>query len=114
MRSLLLAGELIWQKGIVRKGNLICHGIIGNGIVLYELYKITQDYKWKIRFFNFALATFDKEIQSICKDTEDQGRIMKGIPDSPYSLMEGQSGLIVFYSDILNDSVRFPGFEIYH
>ena len=114
LRSLLLAGELIWQKGIVRKGNLICHGIIGNGIVLYELYKITQDYKWKIRFFNFALATFDKEIQSICKDTEDQGRIMKGIPDSPYSLMEGQSGLIVFYSDILNDSVRFPGFEIYH
>ena len=39
---------------------------------------------------------------------------MKGISDTPYSLMEGQAGLIVFYSDILNDSVRFPGLELYH
>ena len=114
LKSLLNAGELIWQKGLIRKGNSICHGIVGNGIVFYELYKITNDYKWKIRSLYFALATFDKEIQSICYDTNDEGRIMKGISDTPYSLMEGQAGLIVFYSDILNDSVRFPGLELYH
>jgi len=112
LNAVIDAGEVIWRKGLIKKGNSICHGIIGNGFVFFELFKLTQEIKWKVRGMKFALATFDNEIQKICAETEDQQRLVKGVPDTPYSLMEGQGGLITFFSDILTDDVRFPGFEI--
>jgi len=30
-------GELIWEKGILVKGNGLCHGITGNGYMLHSL-----------------------------------------------------------------------------
>lgn len=44
---------------------------------------------------------------------------MKGVPDSPFSLMEGMGGTIVLYCDILldqavgKDFMRFPGYEVF-
>jgi lantibiotic modifying enzyme len=112
LQALLAAGELIWQKGILRKGNSICHGITCNSLALFELYKLTKDEKWKIRALSLAQATFDQQVQTICSQTEDYQRLVKGMPDTPFSLMEGQAGLIAFYSDLLSNDIVFPGFEI--
>jgi len=112
LSSLINAGEVIWRKGLIKKGNSVCHGIIGNGMIFFELYKLTQDIKWKIRGMRFASATFDNEIQNICAETDDVQRLVKGVSDTPYSLMEGQAGMITFFSDILNGDIRFPGLEI--
>lgn len=37
--------EVIWQRGLLRKGYGICHGTAGNGYAFLSLYKLTQEKK---------------------------------------------------------------------
>lgn len=37
--------ELIWQRGLLRKGYGICHGTAGNAYAFLALYKLTQEKK---------------------------------------------------------------------
>lgn len=112
----LKAGEDLWKRGILLKGNGVCHGITGNAYALFTLYRYTKDEIWLKRAYRFTLATFDEEIQSLCKGYEDPQRITKGVPDTPFSLMEGVGGDISLYCDILegedSEGFRFPGYEI--
>ncbi len=45
------------------------------------------------------------------KEFEFSDRHVKGISDSPYSLMLGISGDICFTMDLLEGRARFPGFH---
>jgi len=36
-RAAMKAGELTWQYGILLKGNSLCHGISGNGLLLHSV-----------------------------------------------------------------------------
>jgi hypothetical protein len=114
LNSALEAGETLWLRGLLLKGNSICHGISGGSYSLNSLYRFTQDTKWKNRSFLFAFATFDEDIQSIVKQHDDPQRNVTGISDIPFSLMEGNGGVVSLFSDLLNDSefVKFPGYEI--
>ena len=38
----LICGENIWEKGIVKKGYSICHGVAGNAYAFLNLYQLTQ------------------------------------------------------------------------
>ena len=62
----------------------------------------------------FGTALSDSKIQDVCKKYDDKTRKIIGVPDYPYSLMEGISGDICFLSDLLrdDDDTRFPAFEI--
>ena len=71
LEASIKAGELIWEKGILLKGNGVCHGITGNAYALFSLYKATQSQKWLGRAYQFCLATFDKKIQKICLKYND-------------------------------------------
>jgi len=46
LESLLRTGEVIWHKGLLKKGNGICHGISGNAFALHSIYRATNDSKW--------------------------------------------------------------------
>lgn len=41
--------EVIWQRGLLRKGYGICHGTAGNGYAFLSLYKLTQEKKYLYR-----------------------------------------------------------------
>lgn len=41
--------EVIWQRGLLRKGYGICHGTAGNGYAFLTLYKLTQEKKYLYR-----------------------------------------------------------------
>lgn len=41
--------EIIWQRGLLRKGYGICHGTAGNGYAFLSLYKLSQDKKYLYR-----------------------------------------------------------------
>lgn len=121
LEAALKSGEDLWKRGILLKGNGICHGISGGAYALYSLFKTTKETKWRLRSFLFANAILDENVQTLCRKYEDPQRIVVGIPDSPYSLMEGNGGVICLFSDILNEcdsntnenlAIRFPGFEI--
>lgn len=38
----LRAGELVWARGLLKKGPGLCHGVSGNAYALMRLYKATQ------------------------------------------------------------------------
>jgi len=112
LKSVIAAGDHIWARGIIKKGNGVCHGISGSSYALYHIYSVTKEELWKKRSICMALATKDEKIQEICEKHFDPQRLNVGIPDAPFSLMEGQGGNISLICDILSENVKFPGFEI--
>lgn len=40
------AGEIIWERGLLKKGFGLCHGSSGNAYTLLNLYRTTNDTKW--------------------------------------------------------------------
>ena len=112
LTAALSAGEIVWTDGILLKGNSLCHGINGNAYFLHSLYRYTKDLKWKHRFTCFVDATWNAKYQELVKAHKDPSRFVKGISDTPYSLMEGMGGTIVLYADILGNDLMFPGYEL--
>uniref|UniRef100_A0A8C8DSG9 LanC lantibiotic synthetase component C-like 2 (bacterial) n=1 Tax=Oryzias sinensis TaxID=183150 RepID=A0A8C8DSG9_9TELE len=94
-------GEVIWQRGLLRKGYGICHGTAGNAYAFLSLYKLTQDKKHLYRACKFAEWCLDYGTHG-CR-----------IPDRPYSLFEGMAGAIHFLSDMEKPEAScFPAFEL--
>ena len=50
----LECGEVVWHRGLLLKGNGLCHGITGNIYPLMTLAKVTGDSKWQVRAHLFA------------------------------------------------------------
>jgi len=42
----LKCGEAVWERGILKKGYGICHGVAGNAYTFLGLFKQTGDAKW--------------------------------------------------------------------
>ena len=44
LKRALKAGEAVWARGIIKKGNGLCHGITGNAYPLFALYRYIYIY----------------------------------------------------------------------
>ena len=40
------AGDVVWERGLLKKGYGLCHGTAGNGYTFLALYHTTNDTKW--------------------------------------------------------------------
>jgi lantibiotic modifying enzyme len=118
----LLCNNCMWSRGLLYKGNGVCHGMSGIVYGLIKLYKYTKDDLYLKEAIGICYGTFDPRVQSLVKEFVDPQRKCKGIPDTPYSLMEGEGGCLVMYYDLVslllkkNDSDFigiFPGYEIF-
>ncbi len=59
-----------------------------------------------------AEAMRSEEVVKACEAFCDPQRYEKGMPDFPYSLMEGLGGAVCFCCDLLHpDTAAFPGYE---
>ncbi|CAF1024078.1 unnamed protein product [Rotaria sp. Silwood1] len=97
----IAAGDVVWERGLLRKGYGLCHGAAGNGYVFLDLYRATNNPKWLHRAIKFAEHCLDYGKHDLSRT-----------PDHPYSLFEGLAGTIYFMADILNPTyARFPAFE---
>ncbi|ESP03647.1 hypothetical protein LOTGIDRAFT_148663 [Lottia gigantea] len=95
--------ELVWQKGLLRKGPGICHGVAGSGYVFLLLYRLTNDPKYLHRAVKFAEFLSSSEFQSGART-----------PDSPSSLYEGWAGTLCFISDLMQpEKAEFPFFDVF-
>ena len=111
----------LWEEGLLYKGNGICHGMSGICYSLIRLYLYTKDELYLKEAFGIAFGTLDPKIQKLVSEYVDPQRKAKGIPDTPYSLMEGDGGLLIMYYDLIslvdgdNDCMTkvFPGYEIF-
>uniref|UniRef100_A0AAZ3RT66 LanC lantibiotic synthetase component C-like 2 (bacterial) n=1 Tax=Oncorhynchus tshawytscha TaxID=74940 RepID=A0AAZ3RT66_ONCTS len=101
LKDAVECGEVIWQRGLLRKGYGICHGTAGNAYSFLTLYQLTQEKKYLYRACKFAEWCLDYGTHG-CR-----------IPDRPYSLFEGMAGAIHYLSDLTQpESSCFPAFEL--
>uniref|UniRef100_A0A672LY59 Glutathione S-transferase LANCL1 n=2 Tax=Sinocyclocheilus grahami TaxID=75366 RepID=A0A672LY59_SINGR len=101
LEDALHCGEVIWQRGLLKKGYGLCHGAAGNAYGFLALYKITQDPKHLYRACMFA---------DWCMNYGKHGC---RTPDTPLSLFEGMAGTIYFLADLLQPTrAKFPAFEV--
>ena len=113
--------KCLWERGILYKGNGVCHGMSGTCYALMKLYIQSNDILYLKEAVAIASATFDEKIQSLVSNFSDPQRKRKGIPDTPFSLMEGDGGLLIMYYDLIallekdKDKMTklFPGYEIF-
>lgn len=125
MESCLKCGDLVWSKGLLKKGpgdytfaylichsilihsvvyyTGICHGIAGNGYVFLLLYRLTGDKKHLYRANKFGEFLFSNECI--------QG---SRTPDNPYSLYEGLAGTVCYLADLTQpDKAHFPFLDVF-
>ena len=83
MKAAIDAGTITWERGLIFKGNSLCHGIAGNGYLLHSIYRAFLEEKrrsmlvgnaflaeecdkiatvWKTRAFMFGKAICDPQI----------------------------------------------------
>ncbi|KAJ8924535.1 hypothetical protein NQ315_007333 [Exocentrus adspersus] len=93
LQSCKLMADLIWEKGLLKKGPGLCHGVAGNGYVFLLLYRLTKgDNKYLYRALRFYEFMESEEFKSNSR-----------MPDHPYSLYEGLAGTVCFLADL-----RYP------
>ena len=124
-QTALKCNNCLWERGLLYKGNGVCHGMSGVIYGLIKLYKFTKDELYLKEAVGICHGTFDPEVQKLVKQYEDPQRYSVGIPDTPYSLMEGEGGCLVMYYDLVktvlnkdHDNINqiwgiFPGYEIF-
>lgn len=107
------AGEVVWERGVILKGNGLCHGLAGNGYTFLSLYRLTGDAKHLQRAYAFAHHLIDPDVQQAIQQQPDPQRRVPGVPDSPQSLMEGSAGVICFLLDLSAPATSaFPAWEL--
>lgn len=93
--------DVIWQRGILKKGYGICHGTAGNGYAFLRMYQVTQDCMYLHRAAKF------------CEWCFDYGQHQCRVADRPFSLFEGMAGTIYFMADMLEpEKSAFPAFQL--
>ncbi|XP_066903085.1 glutathione S-transferase LANCL1 isoform X1 [Halyomorpha halys] len=94
-------GDVVWHRGLLKKGYSICHGVSGNAYAFLHLYKNTRDLKYL-----YQAACF---LDWCTTYPTHEGRK----PDTPYSLFEGIAGLDYFLTDVQNpEDANFPAFAL--
>ena len=96
-----VSGEnVLMQRGLLRKGVGLCHGISGSAYALLSIGRTSNDEIWIQRaksFAQFALDHFQE---------------LEGVPDRPFSLFEGCAALAVLLLDLCNpEESAFPLYE---
>uniref|UniRef100_A0A7S1IH92 Uncharacterized protein n=1 Tax=Eutreptiella gymnastica TaxID=73025 RepID=A0A7S1IH92_9EUGL len=107
------ACDVIWQQGLLQKGLGLCHGICGNAYAFLSMYRATRDPRYLHYAWEFCQATWDPQVLQHISTAPDRQRKVQGVPDAPYSLMEGAAGVICFYADMLRPEASvFPAYEL--
>jgi lantibiotic modifying enzyme len=102
LESCKRCADVVWERGLLKKGPGICHGVAGNGYVFLCLYRLTDDPVYLNKARCFADFMFSEEFQSA------------RTPDAPYSLYEGLAGAVCFLIDLLDPATaEFPFYTVF-
>ncbi|ETO29001.1 hypothetical protein RFI_08126, partial [Reticulomyxa filosa] len=96
--------KVVWERGILRKGPGLCHGVGGNGYAFLCMYR-SFHHNLKYLYQSFCFASFLLNT--------DQLQDFYATPDNPLSLFEGKigGGIFVFDTIFAPLTSRFPCFE---
>lgn len=108
------ASDLVWERGILLKGDGLCHGLCGNLYTFIEVWRRTADPQQLSRAHAFAAVLLDDAgwRAAVGKQPDKQRRV-RGMPDKPLSLMEGSAGVVACLLDLCApESATFPGWGV--
>jgi len=106
------AGDCVWSSGLLRKGLGVCHGIAGSALSQLTLYRTTGNHRHLYRALRTCEAMWSERCLKTIGETTDPQRYRCGVPDFPYSLMEGKAGLLYAYVSMQRpDQSSFPGYD---
>lgn len=98
------AADLIWAKGLLRKGPGICHGVAGNGYAFLLMFRLTRDKQYLYKAMKFMQFLKDPQFVKYSRT-----------PDRPYSLYEGVAGTVCYLMDLLApDTAAFPFMDVFN
>jgi len=108
LKSAQKAADAVWERGILTKGLMLCHGVSGNTYMFLYMYKQTNMPQYLYRAIKFQEYTLSHPIMV-------DPTIMRKPTPSPYMFFQGSyAGAIVLWSDMLSgNSFHMPGFEPY-
>ena len=104
LQAAIDASEVVWSRGLLKKGVGLCHGIGGNAYAFLALYQRTKDETHLRRAYHFVHFSL----------TEHRHRLFTQ-PDRPYSLYNGQAGLVCLSVDAEQAHKvpsTFPGYDL--
>ncbi|KII70193.1 LanC-like protein 1 [Thelohanellus kitauei] len=92
--------EDTWERGLLRKGSGLCHGVAGNAYAFLAIYNCTKNNKYLNYAFMFAKWIVQREEKFHLSASRK------------YSLYEGLAGALYFLCDLYKPSqALFPGFQ---
>lgn len=97
LEAAALAANVVSQRGLLKKGFGICHGIGGNGLALFSLHAHTGDETMRAQATRFALFA----CHPACDDSDRIKKELLTTPDSPHSLFEGYAGVACLLATLL-------------
>ena len=104
--------NVVWSRGVIKKGLGLCHGIAGNAYAFLMMYRHTNEEKHLYRAFKMAELMQNHCVLDAIATYFDPQRQCQGVADFPYSLMEGLAGTICYHCDLLHpQSAAFPGYD---
>jgi len=100
MKKSTAACTVVWERGLLKKGTGICHGISGNAYTFLINAKLSKNPEMIYRAAKFA-------------EFMANGKTRFRDADRPLSLFEGLSGEVLFYIDLLwTKNPRFPCYDL--
>ena len=54
--------EVIWHRGILKKGYGICHGVTGNAYAFLAMYQLTKDEKYYYRAYKVGIDVWANSV----------------------------------------------------
>ena len=110
------AGQVVWERGLLKKGLGLCHGISGNAYAFLALFRHTGDPGHLRRAEQFAAVAADSVAAAFDPTSELSDSAISQLtdrPDRPASLMEGIGGACCLFLDLIDPAkAAFPGFEL--
>jgi len=101
-----IAEQVVWPRGLLRKGVGLCHGISGNAYVLLEVAgacsRTSNGSSSRLDFTSKAFCFLDFAMEHLNE--------LEPVPDAPYSLYEGLAALSSLAIDMIIDpcQAKFP------
>lgn len=110
-----VARDVVFRRGLLRKGVGLCHGIAGNAYAFLSIHRTINTTAARAGEGTGGVVSNDEFLlmaQHFANFAIHRLADLAHVPDRPYSLYEGLAGLAALLLDLYNpDKSRFPCFE---
>ena len=108
----LEASQVVWERGLLRKGAALCHGMTGSAYVFLALHRALGGTSSKEGRVQLRRAQFFAGVVSQILPLAEHE--LCSFSDDWYSLYTGLAGIVCLLADLQRPSLsRFPGFDVF-